>query len=113
MCNYHCHEDIVDRDIKASPTGPLNENRENDAVALNRLALFCRHVEHDLPRALEYHMNALVALRSQAISASNVEIAVTLTDIGNVYTLLNDTRSARAAFEEARQFIDFIDEFYH
>uniref|UniRef100_A0A7S1Z6L2 Kinesin light chain n=1 Tax=Trieres chinensis TaxID=1514140 RepID=A0A7S1Z6L2_TRICV len=71
------------------------------AELLSVLGLFYHHVVHDFESALVHHEEALVVLRSQPGDSHKVEVAVTLTDIGNVYRSMGDHPRALSSYEEA------------
>mmetsp|Transcript_38619 Transcript_38619/g.78765 ORF Transcript_38619/g.78765 Transcript_38619/m.78765 type:complete len:178 (-) Transcript_38619:86-619(-) len=67
------------------------------------LGLFHHHVISDHEMSLSYHLQALQILRTASLSdeSCEVELAVTLTDVGNVCRSLGDDEGAMSSYQEA------------
>ena len=67
------------------------------------LGLFHHHVLSDQLAALNYHRQALQTLRQAQLShhSCQLEMAITLTDIGNVYRSSGDDDRAKSSYQEA------------
>uniref|UniRef100_A0A7R9WJE2 Kinesin light chain n=1 Tax=Pseudictyota dubia TaxID=2749911 RepID=A0A7R9WJE2_9STRA len=81
--------------------GVLGQNHPRVAELLSMIGLYHQHMEHNLEAALTHFEQALAVLYTQPEGICEVEIAVALTDIGNVYRSMNVNDEAVAKYRQA------------
>eukprot|EP00957_Ditylum_brightwellii_P024972 1888294-Ditylum_brightwellii.AAC.1 len=79
----------------------LGKSHPEVAESLNVLALYFRHVARNYKEALKLHTEALDILKVQPAHTQNMELAVTIVDIGDIHRILGDYETAKSKYTEA------------
>jgi len=96
-------EDFIQKQLEEIKTQRrlLGESHPDIANSMNALALYFHHVIRNHEEALNFHTQALTILQAQPDNTHDVEMAVTIVDIGNVYRILGSTEAAISKYTEA------------
>mmetsp|Transcript_15400 Transcript_15400/g.21056 ORF Transcript_15400/g.21056 Transcript_15400/m.21056 type:complete len:139 (-) Transcript_15400:137-553(-) len=79
----------------------LGKSHPDVANSMNVLALYFHHVIRNHQEALSFHTQAMDILKAQPVQTCDVEIAVTMVDIGNVYRATGKNEQAVSHFMAA------------